>query len=128
MIKNTSIILLLNFIFFTGTASAATVQDVEVGMETTPASDAKDSGQVEKDAAPEEVSADTAKSDQGENASLKSRIHALSGVRFLSQTLHPKGESLTQRILHLKQGFYYPWKGQGWLHHDWSGLSSVSSL
>ena len=66
MIKNTSIILLFNIIFLSGMASAATVQEVETGMEVAPASDTEGAAVVNKEAAPGAASSDTAKSVQAE--------------------------------------------------------------
>ena len=66
MIKNTSIIILFNIFLLSGTASAATVQDVESSMDIAPASATKDSAQVDKDAA---VKTDPVKSAQGEDVS-----------------------------------------------------------
>ena len=78
MIKNASIILLFNIFLLSGAASAATVQDVESGMEIAPSSDTEGSAQVKKEAAPDDTSSVTVKSDQGEEVSTSA--HSATGT------------------------------------------------
>ena len=70
MIKNTSIILLLNIFLFSGMANAEKVgtnlQDGTNGMRSDPISDAEDTAQLEKHAKSNEISSGTAKPDQKE--------------------------------------------------------------